>query len=46
MLNNLIAQNEIRLVGNPTRSSKVNKLIKVMQKKEAARLRKPSQARQ
>jgi hypothetical protein len=45
MPNNHMAWNDLALAGNPTRSTKVNKLIKLIKRKEAARLGKPSQAR-
>jgi hypothetical protein len=45
MLNQITPWNEIARVGNPTRSTAVNKIIKAMKKMEAARLGRPSQAR-
>ena len=45
MLNQITPWNEISRIGNPTRSTLVNKIIKAMKKMEAARLGRPSQAR-
>ena len=45
MPNNGMVWNETANVGNPTRSNLVNRLIKKIKTKEAARLGKPSQAR-
>jgi hypothetical protein len=45
MPNQITPWNEIAAVGNPTRSTAVNKILKAMKKMEAARLGKPSQAR-
>jgi hypothetical protein len=44
MLNQITPWNEIARVGNSTRSTAVNKIIKAMKKMEAARLGRPSQA--
>jgi len=45
MPNNIMPWNEVAKIGNPTRSTAVNKLLKAVKKKEAARLGRPSQAR-
>jgi hypothetical protein len=45
MLNQITPWNEISHVGNPTRSTVVNKIVKAMKKMEAAQLGRPSQAR-
>ena len=44
MPNQITPWNETAAVGNPTRSTAVNKIIKAMKKMEAARLGRPSQA--
>jgi hypothetical protein len=44
MPNQITPWNEISHVGNPTRSTVVNKIIKEIKKMEAARLGRPSQA--
>jgi hypothetical protein len=43
--NNHMTWNDLALAGNPTKSTKVHKLLKVIKRKEAARLGRPSQAR-
>jgi hypothetical protein len=45
MPNRLMVWNELSLVGNPTRSTKLNELIKYVKKKEARAQGVPSQAR-